>query len=150
MSRKPEQLLNDRILHALRGFDPVRIETGELGRGTPDINFIDGWIESKVIAAWPKSPAGIVRVPHYTPQQRAWHMKRGSLRGQIWVVLQVGDQEHLVLHGLNAAEYLGSSTRDSLCHMAALHMETHWDGVQFRNFIHEGNRRQGMTYGKST
>lgn len=143
--RKKEQRLNDRLLLALAGMDPVRVENAA-GPGTPDINYCDGWIESKVIDAWPRRADTPVAVPHYVAAQRAWHVRRSVSRGQVWVVLCIeATGEHLVFQGATAAQYLGSTNRDMMLISASLYMEN-WDKAAFRAFIHEGNRKQWRLY----
>lgn len=105
MSRT-EAALNKKIMKALVGLHPIRVENPACP-GTPDINAAgDIWIESKVITAWPSG--GVVRVPHFTPQQRTWHIHRFSCKGHSFVCLQVGKNIFL-LDGFDAAKYLGKS-----------------------------------------
>lgn len=84
MSRTPEQTLNDRICFALGKLDPVRVENA-VGPGTPDIAVIGGWIESKVIH-FPTRVDTVVRIPHYTKRQRAWHHRHASAGGSVVIV----------------------------------------------------------------
>lgn len=91
--------------------------------GTPDLTITTGWIELKWLPAWPKvrRPEDPVLIPHYTPQQRIWHIERHRAGGNIWVMLQVGRQEVLLFTGCFAAEALGRVNREALLHGAIKH-----------------------------
>lgn len=123
---------NDRIRGAIIHRDPTRVENS-VGPGTPDINFIGGWIESKFLDAWPKRAKTVVRVPHYRPDQRAWHVKRCAAGGIVFVVIQIGD-DVLVFDGMDAAKGLGFWTREEMNRIAKCVMYP-WDAGKFRRFI---------------
>lgn len=83
--------------------------------GTPDIQFIDGWIECKYLEDWPKREATTVRIEHFTPQQRCWLMRRAfslsklsdKMHGRAWLVLYVArTRDWLVFDGETAARYV--------------------------------------------
>lgn len=86
--------------------------------GTPDVSCTGGWIELKVLRDWPKrNPNGLVRVPHFTQQQRLWHARWKRHGGTSWVLIVIG-REVLLFDGAEAAEYLGFVTRERLYGMA--------------------------------
>lgn len=120
-----EKNLNGRLLKALREFHPVRIENS-CANGTPDLNYAYGWIESKYLARWPTNPELIVRLDHFTPQQKLWHIMRQRGNGVSYIVLQVAD-EILLFSGATAAHYLGQSTRAQLYSRAL----KRWTGREF-------------------
>ncbi len=127
---------------ALYGLDPVRVENHEAGPGTPDINFIEGWIESKVIPAWPKRINTPVRVPHFRREQRSWLAKRGTFGGNAYVVLEITeDGTVLVFPALFAAEHVGNLDTRTLCARASLVMHP-WSTKQFRDYIDRRNPRR--------
>ena len=109
-----EKATNSRILKALRGarLDPVRIENGDTSPGTPDINFVWGWIEDKFLDHWPRR-GGIVKVPHFVQEQRVWLTRRRIAGGGAWLFLQVG-REYLLFDGRTAAEVLGLTDEETL------------------------------------
>ena len=82
--------------------------------GTPDVQFIDGWIECKYLEDWPKREKTTVRIDHYTSQQRVWLLrrsiacsKRQTERGLGWLLLYVAKtREHLLFEGEDAARYV--------------------------------------------
>lgn len=133
--RLPEQQLNDHVIAAMKGMDPVRIEN-TVGEGQPDINFRDGWIESKVIRKWPVRRDTIVRVDHYNKEQRGWHRKRRAAGGLVLVVIQV-DRDYLIFDALWAAGNLGYSTREDMLGNALMAMQAEWDGQRFHRWIKE-------------
>ena len=133
MSHKPEQQLNDKIMNAIRTRHPVRVEN-TADPGTPDINLVDMWIESKCIGAWPKRSDTIVRVPHYRPDQRAWQIKRRGMSGTCFVVLQVVS-EVFVFDANEAAQHLGIDwTHDDMLSNALLWMRN-FHAATFAAFI---------------
>ena len=127
-----EKNLNWRIQDAIKHRDPIRVENS-VGDGTPDINYAEGWIESKQIPMWPKRTDSTVRVPHYRPAQRAWHVKRSKAGGLVHVVIQIGD-DVLVFDGLTAARVLGHTTRRQMEYYAKLILSP-WDARRFSFFI---------------
>lgn len=124
--------LNKRIRAAILHRDPVRVENG-VGPGTPDIEYIGGWIESKMLKAWPKRADTIVRLGHYRPDQRGWHVRRRKAGGRVHVVLQIAN-DVLVFDALDAAKGLGFWTREQMNKMAVCAMYP-WSAAKFRTFI---------------
>lgn len=107
MSRKPEQRLNDRLMEALKGLHPIRVENVACA-GTPDIAYVGGWIESKVIERFPIHRGTAVRVFHFSPEQRVWHSRHFIAGGKSFVALQVeSTAEVFLFNGRLAAEHLG-------------------------------------------
>ena len=72
-----------------------------LNSGIPDLSYsgggVNGWIELKWLEAWPKRAATIVRIPHYTKEQKHFLLSRGRAGGRCWLLLRVGD-EHLLFN----------------------------------------------------
>lgn len=136
MSRKTkkETGVNAKIQAALAGLDAVRVEN-PADPGTPDINFKLGWIETKLIKRWPKKKLSPVRVRHYTPQQRAWHVRRHKVGGFILVVIEV-EGYVFVYDGLTAAQHLGFMNRAEMESKSRLCMDT-WNAKWFRDFVME-------------
>ena len=108
-----ESATNKRVMAALRAarLDPVRVENSACP-GTPDINCSLGWIENKYVGRWPTS-GRIMKVPHFTPQQRVWLKRRTLFGGRCWMMLQVG-RELLLLEGSVAAELVGLADEETL------------------------------------
>lgn len=133
--KRSETDVNNCVRVALAGLDPVRVENAlGSGTGTPDVNYVGGWIEDKYLPAWPKKANSIVRVRHYTPEQRAWHIKRCNAGGRVHVVIEVAG-EWFVFDGRTAAANLGVHwTRYDMGAFTLLYM-SQWDAARFRRFI---------------
>lgn len=130
-----EKDVNKKIMAALGSYHPVRIED-MYSSGIPDINFVGGWIEDKYIppARAPKNHDTIVRLEHYTPKQRAWHMRRSHAGGRIYVALMIGDAFFL-FDGRQAAAHLGVDWTLADLTRRALLWTNHFDGKALRQFI---------------
>lgn len=130
--------LNKRIMSALAGWDPHRVENA-VGPGTPDIEYVGGHIESKQIPHWPKRPLSVLRVPHYVPEQRAWHIRRCQAGGRCHVVIEV-ERDVFVFDGIVAAQHLGLTMTRWGMQTAALLWMPNWNQTMFRRFIEQCNR----------
>ena len=88
--------------------DPVRVEN-PIHPGTPDVNLVGRWIELKCIPAWPVRDTTVVRIPHYTPQQRVWLYRRWlAAPGSTLLLLEVRSvRQWLVFDGDVAAKVVG-------------------------------------------
>lgn len=65
--------------------------------GVPDIYFtlMDsdmGWMELKHLHEWPKRESTIVKIEHYTPQQKNWIRRHGIKGANVSLLLQVGHE----------------------------------------------------------
>jgi len=83
-----ESSMRQRLCVGLRPLDGQPIEN-RLKGGTPDVNYIDGWMELKWLRSWPVRD-GVISLPHYTNGQRLWLRRRGKRGGIAMLVLQVG------------------------------------------------------------
>ena len=104
-----ESTMRKKVVRALRPLNAVAVENPAMP-GTPDVNYIEGWIELKRLPRWPVRQNTIVRIPTYTQQQRVWHFRRRRAGGQCWFLLQVLD-EWLLIDGAVAALTINRSTR---------------------------------------
>lgn len=111
------------VMNAIRHLDPIRVEN-PAHPGTPDINFcgpnwvpflppIEGWIELKEIASWPCRASTIVRMEHFTNQQRIWLERRWRHSGAAWLLVKV-DQTWLLFSGETGARVAGRVVREEL------------------------------------
>ena len=101
-----------RVIRALKPLNAKAIEN-PIGPGTPDVNYIEGWIELKWLRAWPVKSDTVVRLPHFTIGQRRWLRDRSRLGGNAWLLLQC-KQEWLLFTGPDAHDYVGKMTREGL------------------------------------
>lgn len=95
------------VLEALRPLNGVFIEN-VMGSGTPDINYVEGWLELKWLKAWPVRPGTVVRLPEFTPQQRLFLLNRCRASGEARFLLRVG-REWILLPGIWSALRLGKT-----------------------------------------
>jgi hypothetical protein len=109
---KPESRMWQTLRPLLEELDPIRVENLS-SVGTPDVNYVGGWIELKCLRAWPKKPETIVRVDHFTPEQRAWILRRCRAGGKVFVILRVAN-DWLMFEGSWAANHLGHRTQEQL------------------------------------
>lgn len=92
-----EKLLSKNVVKWLKGMDPIPVDNPRRA-GTPDINFIEGWLELKYLPKWPKRAATKVKIKSWTKKQMIWHNRRTSLGGRSFILLQVGN-EYILFDG---------------------------------------------------
>lgn len=107
-----ETTLASRLVKLLAGFHAIHVENPKCP-GTPDISYIGGWVETKMLDEWPKRERTIVKVDTFTGKQRIWLMREAACNGNAFVFLQVG-KEYLIFDGLWAAEKLGRTNKHQL------------------------------------
>ena len=94
-----------------------------LNSGIPDLSYsgggVHGWIELKWLESWPVRAATIVRIPHYTKEQKHFLLTRGRTGGRCWLLLRVG-REHL-LFDHERAQYVGDKEKIILSVRSACH-----------------------------
>lgn len=105
-----------------------------VGIGTPDVTYIDGWLELKILDDWPAKPGTVVKFKRYTKDQKLWLRTHWELGGRAFLVAKVA-QEWLVIAGPDAV-VAGSVTRSELESVAILHMKK-FDPQIFKAFITE-------------
>lgn len=107
-----ESRLRQRVVRLLseHGLDAVSVENSAYP-GTPDINYVGGWVELKWVQKRPKRAP--VRTPHFTPQQRVWLRRRWHAGGRAYLLLQVEDSYYL-FNGCVASRLLGELTCEIL------------------------------------
>ena len=100
------------------GLDPQRIEN-VLAKGTPDVNYTLGWIETKYLEAWPKRPDTVVHVHTLEDrkEQVVFLLRRWINRGPAWLMLRVARQYMLFAAPDVRAVRLGLA-RDELLQLA--------------------------------
>lgn len=96
-----ESQMSERLMSSLKtyGLDPLRIEN-RIHAGTPDVNYIKGWLELKHADRWPPR-GGPLRLKHPpTPQQKVWLYRRWNSGGTAFLVLRV-DKEWFIIRGID-------------------------------------------------
>jgi len=129
-----EQEQRQKLVKALTkaGFDATSVENPAYP-GTPDIQFIGGWIECKYLEDWPVRKTSTVRIPHFTQQQRVWLLRRELARkklpkelricGRCYLILYISKtREWLLFDGETAARHVAKAgtTRKVLCSIAIM------------------------------
>lgn len=104
--------MRQRVVKALKPLDAWSVEN-PCRPGTPDVNYIEGWIELKWVEKWPARSSTPVRLPHFTPQQKLHLRRRWHLGGNAYLLLQV-DQDWFLLNGEEAAKIVGQANRTEL------------------------------------
>ncbi len=107
-----EAAMWDALRPVIKHLDPVRVEN-PAGPGTPDVNYIEGWVELKYAEQWPPR-GGPLRIDHFTQQQRVWLTQRRHAGGRAFLLLKVGENEWLLFDGAVAAKVLGHVEQDKL------------------------------------
>jgi hypothetical protein len=131
--------MRQRIVKILKPLHAVSVENS-CGSGTPDINYIGGWIECKCVNTWPKNPSAIVKIPHFTPQQRLWIKKRLQAGGVVQVILKVGRDWVLLPEYSDVANNLGRSwtKEDILKASNSWHWENKLEEKSFLSYFWTG------------
>lgn len=97
-----ERRMRKNVCDWLKDYDAFAVEN-PANPGTPDVSYVEGWIELKQLDAWPAREDTPVRIEHYTPQQRIRARKRWKKGGNCFWLLQVRN-DWLLLDGNVAAE----------------------------------------------
>jgi len=102
-----EQEQRQKLVKALNkaGLDATSVENPAYP-GTPDIQFIGGWIECKYLDDWPAHKETTVRIPHFTQQQRVWLLRRELARKKLPEELHICGRCYLVLYVSKTREWL--------------------------------------------
>ena len=126
------------VLKALRRINGIAVENPALP-GTPDVNYVEGWIELKWIRTWPKGGDTVVRLDHYTRQQRVWAFRRRRAGGQAWLLLRCRT-EWILLDGAVAALIINKATKAELIERAAAYWKTGLPTQELIDLLQQGQR----------
>lgn len=94
------------------GLDPIRIENA-VQSGTPDVEYIGGWLELKFAQKWP-SRGGPLKLAHYTPQQNAWLLRRHAAGGRAFIVLKVARSWYVLPAGEATYDFFSNGLLESV------------------------------------
>jgi len=136
-----ESRLRRHVVNMLRSLDAISVENSAYP-GTPDVNFVEGWIELKKIKEWPKRRTSKLKIEHYTPQQRVWLLRRWKKGGCALLLLQV-EKEWLLFDGEVAGLKVGRLTREELYNQCLYFWETKPLTDEFLAIISLAMKRKG-------
>lgn len=132
-----ESTMRGNVIKWLRPLDAFAVEN-RVGVGTPDVNYIEGWIELKWVRRWPKRPETVVDIDHFSKEQRIWLNRRYQRMGNSWLLLQVG-REWLLFTGQDAADYVGKLTREGLYKVCRMRLTQGMDKEELIECLTSGN-----------
>lgn len=120
-----------RVNKILMPLHAIAIENS-IARGTPDVNYAEGWIELKFAKTWPKGDKTPLRLDHFTQEQRLWLRRRWNKGGKAHLFLQV-NTDFLIFDGITAFEHVGKGANKSLLFDLA---EVKWEnGLNEQEFL---------------
>lgn len=108
------------LVRALRDLHAVPVEN-PARPGTPDVNYVGGWVEIKALPRWP-GPNAVVRVRRFSVQQRRWLERRARAGGNAYVLLRVG-KDWLLFFATVAVTVLGRCRRSELEQQAVVRVQ---------------------------
>lgn len=127
--------MRQKVVKLLKPLDATAVENG-VGPGTPDINYVEGWIELKYLPKWVKSVSE-VKIAIFTPQQRVWLRRRWKAGGNVLFLLQIAD-DWLLYDGITAAEHVGRVDKDDLFELALASWEYMPDFYEIAPYLTRG------------
>lgn len=114
--------MRGKVIRALRCLDAWAVEN-RVKPGTPDVNYIGGWVELKWLRRWPKNASiSPVKVDHFTNQQRICLKQRWRKGGRSFMLLQAAGPNWLLFDGETAAQIVGRATMGELYQRALTFM----------------------------
>jgi len=127
------------VIKVLRPLDAISVENPAYP-GTPDVNYMEGWIELKWARNWPVREETFFQLDHFTPQQRVWLKRRWKKGGESYLLLQV-KKEWLLFDGLTAATHVGKCNRVALINHSIKYWNKGLDKLDFLNFLVVGRSK---------
>lgn len=125
------------VVKALSGLDGVSVEN-PVRPGTPDINYIEGWVELKVLEKWPVRASTKIKVPCFTPQQRVWLSRRWHRGGAAYFLILI-DRDWLLFDGSTAGFSVGKDfNKMEMIDHAVLYCEGQLDKAKLYRILKNG------------
>jgi hypothetical protein len=115
--RLPEQRLWDWLARRCGHLAHLQRIENRVGRDVPDLYVAcfgwQGWVELKVLPAWPKKASTPVRLAHWTAGQRAWARRHELYCGRVALLVEIAESETLVLFSaVDIVDSIDTCTRD--------------------------------------
>jgi hypothetical protein len=113
--------------------------------GTPDTyirahRLGSAWVELKYLKAWPVRPATVVKIDHYTAQQKLWLRDEGRMGGNAWLFIQV-DNIYL-LFWWEEAQRVGEMTKAQMLEAARMVWKRPCDWGEWLRIVVGGDFRE--------
>lgn len=109
------------VVKALKGLDAMSVEN-PARPGTPDVNYIEGWVELKYLEKWPARSKTKIRVACFTSQQRVW-LRRRKKRGGTAFFLILIDTDWLLFDGDVAGRSIGELDKQEMIDACLMYSE---------------------------
>ncbi len=126
--------MRSRVTRDLRTLHAVAIENRGAGPGTPDVNYIEGWIELKHVPRMPRDEDVLLKIHNFTPQQRNWLRRRWDSGGNVHLLLQIG-RHWLLFDGWTAATHVGRCSFKILRGLACAQWPTGLNGKELKRCL---------------
>jgi hypothetical protein len=114
-------------------------------KGIADVSFVQlgrhGWMELKWVARYPVRESTVVRIPHYTDEQRAFLRAKGSAGGMTFLFMKI-ERDYLLFDHLNAPD-VGMVTASELRALASCVMSGKFDPEKLFKAIEENMYEHG-------
>jgi len=107
--------------------------------GTPDVYFTltcngrMGWIELKHLHEWPKRPDTIVKIDHYTPQQKSFIRRHGERGALVCLLIQI--KKDYFLFGWKNALNVGEIPKEEYFNQCIRHWANRMDYPEFTRIL---------------
>lgn len=133
------------VIKALSGLDGFSVEN-PVRPGTPDLNYIEGWVELKVLESWPVRAATKIKVPCFTGQQRVWLKRRWDRGGASYFLILI-DKDWLLYDGNMAGSHVGKDwDKNEMILNARMYCEGQLDKAKLYRILKNG--RTDLTQNK--
>lgn len=124
------------VVKALQGLDAMSVEN-PVRPGTPDINYIEGWVELKVLDKWPARPNTKIKVQCFTPQQRVWLRRRNKRGGAAFFLILI-DKDWLLFDGETAGLKVGHMDKNEMIESSLMYSEGKLDDRMLYRILQHG------------
>lgn len=124
MRRRDENHFKQYLIGVFRGRGHVQSHEDKYSTGIPDMDYCfngcAGWVELKIIQAWPAKPTGNLHtaLKHMTNEQINWLKKRRNAGGRAFVLLKVMSTKEYLLFDGNDARKLKDCTSLEACSLS--------------------------------
>lgn len=102
-------------------------------KGIADVSFCQagqaGWMELKHVSQWPAREKTLVRIPHYSDEQKEFLEKKGRCMGNTWLFIQV--ESDFLLYSHLPAQFLPDKTKTEMVELSTFFYEGRLDYAQF-------------------